>query len=200
MTNSTISGNTAGNDGGGIENYGTTTLTNSTVSGNTAHGYGGGIDNWGPNAVLTLHSSLISGNTVIIDGDEIYNSDDPLYTGTVTVDSSNLFGHSGKASAEVLYGFSPGTSDITATSDGTDSTSLSAILDITLADNGGPTMTHALVKGSPAVDLDRECSTNLAEDQRGEPRPLGKGCDAGSFESVYSVSPKAMPWIYMLLL
>jgi len=36
LNNSTISGNTANNNGGGISNYGTLTLTNSTISGNTA--------------------------------------------------------------------------------------------------------------------------------------------------------------------
>ena len=38
------------------------------------------------------------------------------------------------------------------------------------------------LKGSPAIDQDETCSTGLTEDQRGEPRPVGAGCDAGSFE------------------
>ncbi|MCP4657673.1 MAG: hypothetical protein GY856_19885, partial [bacterium] len=58
-----------------------------------------------------------------------------------------------------------------------------------LADNGGPTMTHALLRGSPALDtaLDAECP---AADQRGAPRPRprdgdGDGvasCDVGAYE------------------
>ncbi len=44
MTNSTLSGNSAGSDGGGIYNIdGTLTVTNSTLSGNSAGDSGGGI-------------------------------------------------------------------------------------------------------------------------------------------------------------
>ena len=63
ISDSTVSGNFAIRDGGGIVNYnGTMTITNSTVSSNTVPGYqGGGIENLGP---LTITNSTISGNTV----------------------------------------------------------------------------------------------------------------------------------------
>ena len=51
-----------------------------------------------------------------------------------------------------------------------------------LADNGGPTLTHALVPDSPAIDaspVDAECA---ATDQRGNARPQGAMCDIGAFE------------------
>jgi len=50
-----------------------------------------------------------------------------------------------------------------------------------LADNGGPTDTHALQAGSPAIDAGGlgECA---ADDQRGRLRPAGAACDAGAFE------------------
>ncbi len=49
-----------------------------------------------------------------------------------------------------------------------------------LQDNGGPTLTHALEDGSLAVDAALgDCP---ASDQRGEPRPMGLGCDVGAFE------------------
>ena len=50
-----------------------------------------------------------------------------------------------------------------------------------LADNGGPTLTLALLAGSPAIDAgsDGNCSPT---DQRGEPRPAGLHCDIGAFE------------------
>jgi hypothetical protein len=67
LTNSTVSGNSAGGVGGtsevggGIGNFGRLTLTNSTVSGNSS-GVGGGIGNFG-NATLTLINSTVSGNS-----------------------------------------------------------------------------------------------------------------------------------------
>lgn len=56
-----------------------------------------------------------------------------------------------------------------------------------LADNGGPTMTHALGPGSVAVDAVTDCtaadgSTAVAQDQRGTPRPQGPACDSGAYE------------------
>jgi hypothetical protein len=51
-----------------------------------------------------------------------------------------------------------------------------------LSNNGGPTLTHALLPGSPAIDAadDALCP---ATDQRGVTRPQGAGCDIGSYES-----------------
>jgi predicted outer membrane repeat protein len=62
VTDSTFSGNTATDYGGGIFNYdGTLTVTNSTFSGNTTESVGGGIYNYtGP---LTVTNSTFSGNT-----------------------------------------------------------------------------------------------------------------------------------------
>ncbi len=45
VANSTISGNTAGFGGGGVDANGTLTVTNSTISGNTAGDRGGGVTN-----------------------------------------------------------------------------------------------------------------------------------------------------------
>ncbi len=55
-----------------------------------------------------------------------------------------------------------------------------------LADNGGPTQTHALLPGSPAIDgvafnAPNDCP---AADQRGVPRPQGAACDMGAVEYV----------------
>ena len=59
-----------------------------------------------------------------------------------------------------------------------------------LADNGGPTETHALLAGSPAIDQGKAFGTTT--DQRGKPRPFdlanvdnapgGDGSDIGAFE------------------
>jgi hypothetical protein len=50
-----------------------------------------------------------------------------------------------------------------------------------LVDNGGPTRTHALLLGSPAIDAAStpDCPTT---DQRGVLRPQGAACDIGSYE------------------
>jgi CSLREA domain-containing protein len=52
-----------------------------------------------------------------------------------------------------------------------------------LADNGGPTDTHALLAGSPALDAGNN-STCPAADQRGVIRPQGPFCDMGALEIV----------------
>ena len=51
-----------------------------------------------------------------------------------------------------------------------------------LADNGGPTWTHALLAGSPAIDAadDAACP---ATDQRGVTRPQGAAPDIGAYEA-----------------
>lgn len=191
LTNSTVSGNTAASDGGGIENFGTLTLINSTISDNTASdGIGGGLDNFG--VTVTLTSSIISGNSAS-SGNEVYSDS----SSTVTAANFNVFGHSGETSAQAFVDFMPGANDVNAASDGGTPTALDAILNTTLADNGGPTQTHALVAGSPAIDLDASCSTGLTTDQRGYTRPAvsGTGCDAGAYEygavPVFTVTPNA---------
>ncbi|HUF38549.1 MAG TPA: choice-of-anchor Q domain-containing protein [Anaerolineales bacterium] len=66
-----------------------------------------------------------------------------------------------------------------------------------LQDNGGPTWTHALLAGSPAVDAadDAVCSAPPVggTDQRGVARPSGPACDIGAFEWEYPVQF----WIYL---
>ncbi|MGH9892856.1 MAG: choice-of-anchor Q domain-containing protein [bacterium] len=58
-----------------------------------------------------------------------------------------------------------------------------------LADNGGPTQTHALMAESPAIDAVMGICPPPATDQRGEDRPQGPACDIGSFEIMAAPSP-----------
>lgn len=194
VTNSTVSSNTAGGQGGGIYTFGADYFRNSTISGNSATGDGGGVFvGTDANSAATFWSTLVSGNSATGGGDEIYK-----HAGTIVADANNLFGHSGLTNADAFYNFTPGTADITATSDGTDPTILTDILDTALADNGGPTFTHALVVGSPAIDegtngyllsdswdLDGDGNTSepIPVDQRGMPflREYGT-IDIGAFE------------------
>ena len=193
VNNTTISDNSAEVDGGGIENNGTITLNNSTISHNSAGTKGGGIDIWNNESTVTLKNSIVSGNTAVGNGYEIY-----IAEGVINANSYNLFGHSGETDGEAFYNFTPGSSDVSVTGDSTLPTALTNILDPTLANNGGPTKTHALVQGSPAIDLNTTCSTSLSTDQRGSRRPAGKGCDAGAFE--FSNGNAFLPAIYFLLL
>ena len=68
-----------------------------------------------------------------------------------------------------------------------------------LADNGGPTMTHALLEGSPAIDQGNSFGATTT-DQRGKPRPIdfdassiapGDGSDIGAFERQLNEAPVA---------
>ena len=50
-----------------------------------------------------------------------------------------------------------------------------------LQDNGGQTFTHALLSGSPAIDMGDDGSAPVT-DQRGLGRPQGPASDIGAFE------------------
>ncbi|MEN8260894.1 MAG: choice-of-anchor Q domain-containing protein, partial [Pseudomonadota bacterium] len=117
---------------------------------------------------ITLQNTIVSGNAVP-SGPEI----DICGSSTINVDSHNLFGHSGAAG---IGGFTPGASDIVPDA------ALTDILDTTLQNNGGPTETHALVAGSPAIDAVPLANCTLSTDQRGVARPQGAACDIGAFE------------------
>jgi hypothetical protein len=126
--------------GGGLAIFrdGYATVTNSTISGNSAAFGGGGVT--GYKSGLTLVRTLISGNTAATgSGPEIATS----YF--VLANNHNLFGVDGYAG---VVGFSPGPTDIVPPA----GVLLADILEPTLTDNGGPTETHALVRGSPAID------------------------------------------------
>ena len=185
VTNSTISGNSAGMAGGGIHNtYGSTAnINNSTLSDNAAD-IGGGTYTSGIDFVFdsttNLSSSLISGNRATSVGDEIVT----VGTSIVNANDNNLFGDSSQSNNTAFSGFTPGVNDINATSDGIN-VALTDILD-TLANNGGSTLTHALVAGSPAIDAANN-PLGLDNDQRGDgfSRSIGGGVDIGAFESEF---------------
>jgi parallel beta-helix repeat protein len=165
LTNSTISGNTASDDGGGIFNlYSTTTLTNSTVSGNTAE-VGGGIHNY-YSSTATLKNTILAGNTATLHPDCFnYN--------IINANHYNLFGGNGTECNAGVTDLKLG------------GMTIDDVLNTTLADNGGPTLTHALVDDSPAIDAVAEdvCpDIGIETDQRGVSRPQGTACDIGAFE------------------
>ena len=172
--NSTISGNSA-YWGGGVDNYeGTVSIENSTISGNSAY-YGGGVCNYAEAgaATVTIGHSIVSGNTATADGNEVWNKD------TVNANDYNLFGYDDN---DGLFGCLalPGATDIAPAA----GVQVADILDA-LADNGGPTETHALVPGSPAIDAgDPAFTPPPTFDQRGPgfPRVVNGVIDIGAYE------------------
>jgi hypothetical protein len=160
------------------------TLTNSTVSGNERVGrdhLGGGILNEG---TMTITNSTVSGNEAD-SGDGIYNRGTLTLTNTLVNNDCAGITASGGGNIESpgdTCGFDQPTDQVNVNPD-----------DLNLgplADNGGPTMTHALGAGSVAIDVipEADCvdadDQPLTTDQRGEPRPETGGtmCDVGAFE------------------
>jgi len=186
----TIAGNSGTRVGAGIANAisGTTRLLNSTVSDNLggANSSGGGISQIGTDE-MTIRQSTIAGNTATT-GPGIFRS-----AGTATLAGSIVaqgaaacFGGGFTANA---FNVDSGTSCVGAAND-TDLEGLNAS-PISLADNGGPTMTRALPVGSaalnavPAASCDDLVAAPLTVDQRGYPRPFptGGNCDPGAYET-----------------
>jgi len=177
VTNSTISNNLAQGNGGGIASdcadcsgY-EISLVHATVSGNVADsdldadgGDGGGIY---IDSALGQQTNLT--NTVVAGNDDRSTPGADDCSGTITSQGYNLVGDgTGCPHAQ------PG-----------DLTTADPLLG-PLSDNGGTTPTQALLSGSPAIDHipngTSGCGTSVTADQRYVPRPMGPGCDIGSFE------------------
>jgi CSLREA domain-containing protein len=203
VTGTTVSGNSAGRRGGGIANravrFGrlsvSLTLINSVVSGNSAE-FGGGIFNENLRdeapATLALTNSTVARNSATQGGGgiELLGDGDVALTNSLVAqnraptapDFLNQLEEAPVTARFNLIGNGAG-SGIT-NSDGNQVGSPSAPIDPKLgplADNGGPTKTHALLSGSPAIDAAStpDCP---ATDQRGVLRPQGAACDIGSYE------------------
>ncbi|HEX2905234.1 MAG TPA: choice-of-anchor Q domain-containing protein, partial [Phototrophicaceae bacterium] len=178
LTNSTIA-NSTGSHGGAIYNsYGTLTVINSTLSGNTARKEGGGILMDTGN--LTLINTTITGSVATIRGAGLY-----ITRGATTNMTNSIIANSQSGDC-IQNGGTITLTEKNLIEDGSCGATLSGdpLLD-PLADNGGPTLTHALQYGSPALNAVTE--NCLATDQRGLTRPRGNGCDLGAFESGFSV-------------
>jgi CSLREA domain-containing protein len=194
ITNSTISGNSAGS-GGGVVVSGIASIINSTISGNSAGsgGLGGGFFVTG---IATIINSTISGNSAYHGGGVMCFDGSSVSMGGTILDGNISSGGYGPDCANQVATFnSLGYNMISDISSGGclfsaigDQTDTDALL-LPLADNGGPTLTHALHPLSPAIDAGNPSCTGT--DQRGIPRPLDGGsgssvCDIGALE--YSIA------------
>jgi len=196
MINSAVSGNSSQGDGGGIfvACKGTLELTNSTVSGNDATGgSGGGVCVRG---AAQLAQSTIANNRAAQTGGGIYvrgSGEGGLVRGWLDFSNTIIAGNttgSRYCCADCMLGehSTVGINANNLVEDGSCSPALtgSPLLQ-PLADNGGDTLTHALLPDSPAIDAISSISCTLRLDQRGMPRPMevssmGTPCDIGAFE------------------
>jgi predicted outer membrane repeat protein len=200
ISGSTFSGNTAQGYGGGLYNCcgasathgaSTVTITNSTFSGNTAATWsGGGIMADGP---VILDSVTMSGNSSPVrvggGGGGIYTDAPGFSTLRNTIIANSTSGGNCAGDAVTSLGHnlsSDSTCDFGATGDMNNTNPNLG----PLADNGGPTRTHALLYGSPAID-GGDPLEYPPTDQRGVSRPLGLAPDIGAYE--YEFSP-VMPY------
>ena len=160
ITFSTLAGNTATSSGGAINNAsGNVTIANSTISGNVVENSsgstgGGGISNSG---FLTVGSSTICDNTIIGgDGGGISNDLLAITTLQSTIVANNHatgLGHELVGRFLVSYSLIERRLGATfkETVPGSNRYGIDPRLG-PLAENGGPTLTHALLPGSPAIN------------------------------------------------
>ncbi len=203
VTDSTISGNHAVGDGGGICGN-QMTLVNTTISGNSTTGNGGGISIQG--GTFEFNSVTITDNTAdsdrnsdslgggvranavpgslrntIIAGNHDWVGYPDIYTGSTPATSRghNLVGN--------IEGFA--IAAVTGDQFGAPANPINALLG-PLQNNGGLTATHALLPGSPALDAADPAAPGSggnsapATDQRGRPRASAGNtrADIGAYE------------------
>ncbi|MFN4260211.1 MAG: choice-of-anchor Q domain-containing protein, partial [Gemmataceae bacterium] len=190
--NSTFSNNTAVNNGGGVFNSGgTVTIRQSTFSNNMANsgssGGGGGIITSGL-GLVTIQNSTFTANTAANNGGGIF-----VNSGTLTLESTIVANNTATNGADVfrLSGtLNARHSLIRAMNDGAlngdDPRNNIFGEDPLLAPlgyYGGPTQTHALLVGSPALDAGFNYA-GTTTDQRGDsfPRQIGTAVDIGAYE------------------
>ena len=204
LTRTTVSDNVAERHGGGIRRSGaggqtetSLRVSNSTISGNTAAFEGGAMYSLGDGGEIVIENSTIVDNQAGTLGSLIYQdfSIGPQFQNSILegdcffVSSQfpmSLGGNVGK-DADFCFLDEP-----------TDQDGVTDLGILPLGAYGGPTPTHDLVPGSPAVDsgLLAVCPT---ADQRGEARPVDgdldeqADCDAGSVEVQLAQTPVAVP-------
>ncbi len=208
VTRSTISGNQAA-AGGGLFNtasdlddteisFGsaTATLVNSTLSGNSSSftanpGSNSGAAIFNSEETLIVRNSTFAGNG----GDFGLFGDAPTLTnsgGSVTVTNSlfvNTIADGNNCSGVNIGGsnlsddLSCGGAQVNGSAGGLVFNGEELVLVFgPLANNGGPTQTHALLPLNPALNAGSNVSTSVSTDQRGLTRIVGGTVDIGAYE------------------
>ncbi len=150
-------------------------LTNCTIAANSGTGGGGGPGGVGVGTADPGTNGLAVGGLVSVGG--------PMLN---TLLATNSPGNAVGPINDLGYNLS---SDGTCTFTNTGSLNHTDPKLGPLANNGGPTLTLALLPGSPAIDAGDTAAAPLT-DQRGVPRPYGQAADIGAFE--YWLSAKAL--------
>jgi hypothetical protein len=180
IVSSTIDGNSATLSGGGVDVHGarTSKFVGCTISGNTAGGAGGGVRL--TSGGTTLDHTIVAGNAAPT-GRDVMRSPYLSLIGRFSLIGDNA--GSGLDEAPV------GAPDDSGNLIGGPVYGLIDPMLGPLADNGGPTLTHALLPGSPAInrgDLNAVAGVDGVPlyDQRGEPsgRVFNGRIDIGAFE------------------
>lgn len=184
IKNSTISTNSAKNDGGGLYTNYTTRLINSTISENIAgQGNGGGI--------LSLHE-LFATNSTIVNNSAATGQGGVVSSGIISTTVLNNTIVGGNVGGDLGgTGTYSGTNNLIQDGSGTGLTN-TLVADPLLGDlqdNGGLTETHSLLSNSPAINAGEnavavdELGSQLAFDQRGQDR-FADNVDIGAVEIV----------------
>jgi hypothetical protein len=182
LTRVTVSSNSAEEGPAGIENRGTMSLSNSTISGNhTSFEAGGGISNKGS---LSLRNVTIADNRTGGGGTAL-----KVWRGEVTLSNTILDGTCDGQPTSLGHNLERG--DTCGLRSPGDLVNVDPLLE-PLADNGGPSQTHALLAGSPAIDAGDDSSCP-ATDQRGVTRPQGTRCDIGAYEAAAAPAGNTPP-------
>lgn len=193
----TISANYSYGTGGGIASHAGFFISQSTISGNTAHGKNGGgmfvrlFDSMGINNATIADNTAVSGGGVYLAGQP---QSVTLQSTLVASNAATVGADMAAQHALVLRGANNlimSSNNVTVPGD---TLSANPAL-LPLAANGGPTRTHALSIGSPAVDHGSNVLA-FTSDQRGGgyPRQLGAAPDIGAFEGVQAAPvPETIP-------
>jgi hypothetical protein len=203
LTSSTVSGNSTAGErarGGGVHSHvGNVTLISSTVSGNSTRGSeadGGGVTCRFGGVTLT-HSTVMDNHAYheTATGAGIYSgsADDPIViSGTIV--TGNTAG-SGNPDLSPTSGAVTAAYSLIGNANGLLLSGTNILIGVDpllgpLTDNGGPTETHALLAGSPAIDTgDPSAEAGVGEvplyDQRGFAfsRVVGGRIDMGAIEA-----------------
>jgi uncharacterized repeat protein (TIGR01451 family) len=176
---SLLADNQSASDGGGISNNGFLAATNVTFSANSATGLGGALRNaYAVADQVILQYATLAQNTASAGGG-ISN------TGFVNLQSTILAGSTGgncAGTAVTSLGSNLDSANTCGLANASDLVNTDPLL-LALANNGGPTFSHALGQASPAINAG-VFDPLVATDQRLLPRPflIDTPMDIGAYE------------------